>query len=76
MARGEDNVESYMGKSSSSTSSKDVPSRVDLNGVITWLMPFGEARAITFWRKFSFPLMSRFFFPLSGPHFEHHIDED
>ena len=34
MARGEDNVESCMDKSSSSTSSKDVPSHVDENGVI------------------------------------------
>ena len=48
MARGEDNVESGMDESSSSTSFEDVPSRVDADGVITWLRPVGEARADAF----------------------------
>ena len=63
MARGEDNIESCMDESSSSTSSEDIPSRVDANGVIMWLRPVGEVRVGSFWRKFSFSLMSEFIFP-------------
>ena len=66
MAREEDNVESCVDKSSSSTSSEDVPSHVDANGVITCLRPIREARAYVFWRKFSFPPLFRFLFPPRG----------
>ena len=63
MARGEDNVESCVDESSSSTSSEDVPSRVDANGVITWLKLVREASANAFWMKFSFPPNVRVSFP-------------
>ena len=48
MTRGEDNVESCVDESSSSTLFEDVPSCVDVNGVITWLRPVGEAKADAF----------------------------
>ena len=48
MARGEDIVESSGGKIMSSTMFEDVPSRVNANGVITWLRPVGEARTYGF----------------------------
>ena len=68
MTKEEDNVESCVDESSSSTSYEDVPSLVDANGVITWLRPVGEARENTFWRKFSFPPNVRVSFPFSGLH--------
>ena len=68
MARGEDNVESCVDESSSSTLFEDVPSRVGMNGVIMWLRPTEEARTYAFWKKFSSlpPPMSRFLFPPRG----------
>ena len=53
MARGEDNVESCVDESSSSTLFEDVPSCVGMNGVIMWLRPTEEARTYAFWKKFS-----------------------
>ena len=46
MARGEGNIESCLDESSSS---EDVPSRVEGNGVITWLKPVRETRVDSFW---------------------------
>ena len=48
MARGEDTIESCVDEISSSTSSEDVPSHVDANGVITWFKPIEEARENAF----------------------------
>ena len=66
MARREDTIESCVDEISSSTSSEDVPSLVDANGVITWFKLVGEARENAFWRKFSFPPNVRVSFPSSG----------
>ena len=44
MAKGEDNIGSHTDEGPSSTSSEDVPSRVDATGVITWLKLVGESR--------------------------------
>ena len=63
MAKGEDNVESCVDESSSSILSEDALSRADVNEVITWLKPVGEARVDVFWRKFSFPPIYGFLFP-------------
>ena len=76
MARGEDIVESSVGEISSSTLFEDVPSRVNANGVITWLRPVEEARTYAFWRKFSFPPNVRVSFPSTRPHFMDRTDED
>ena len=76
MAREEDIVESCVGEISSSTSFEDVPSRVNANGVITWLRPVGEARTYAFWRKFSFPPNVQVSFPSTGPHFMDCTNED
>ena len=76
MAKGEDNVESCMDKRTSSTSSENVPSHVDVNEVITWLRPVREARADAFWKKFSFPPNVQVSFPSSGPHFVDRTNED
>ena len=62
MARGEDNIGSRVDEGSSSTSSKDVPSRVDATKVITWLKSVGKSQANAFWKKFPFLLMFVFFF--------------
>ena len=48
MVIGEDNIGSHADKGPSSTSSEDVPSRVDAVGVITWLRPIVESRAYAF----------------------------
>ena len=55
MARGEDNIGSHEGDGLPSTSSEDVPSRVDSVRVIMWLKPIREPWAGAFWKKFSFP---------------------
>ena len=75
MARGEGIVESSGGEISSSTPFEDVPSRVNANGVITWLRPVGEARTYAFWRQFSFPPNVRVSFPSIGPHFMDRTNE-
>ena len=38
-----------------STMSREVLSRADATGVITWLKLDGESRADALWKKFSFP---------------------
>ena len=48
MAKGEDSVGTREGEGSPSTSSEDVPSRVDSIRVITWLKSIGEPRAEPF----------------------------
>ena len=48
MAKWEDYVKSCVDESSSYTSYDDIPSRVDMNVVITWLKLVGEARADSF----------------------------
>ena len=50
MAKGEDNVGSRVDEGPSSSSSEDVPSRVDATRVITWLRPIGEPQENVFWK--------------------------
>ena len=45
-----------------SSSLEDVPSCVDAIGVITWLRPVREPQVDAFWKKFSFPPKSGFYF--------------
>ena len=76
MAREEDNIESCVDESSSSTLFEDVPCRVEVNGVIMWLKPVRETRVDSFWRRFSFPPNVQVSFRSSGPHFLDRMDED
>ena len=64
--------ESCVDESLSSTSSEDVPSHVDMNGVITWPKPVGEARPLE--EIFFSPQCSGFF--SSRPHFMDCTDKD
>ena len=79
MAGGGDYVGSCMGEEPSSSSYGafgEVFSRVDANGVITWIRPIGESRADAFWKRFSFPPHVHALFLSLGPQFVFCIDGD
>ena len=57
MANREDDLGSHVNKDLPSSSSC-----VDTARVIMWLKTVGESRADAFWKKFSFPPMSGFYF--------------
>ena len=60
----------------SSSGFKDVSSRVDTDGVITWLRPIEEDRADAFWKRYSFPPNVLVAFPSTRLHFVACKDED
>ena len=55
MVEGKVDLGSYVNEEISSSSFEDIPSRVDSAGVIKWLRSVGEARANSFWKRYSFP---------------------
>ena len=68
MAHGKSSSDGYAGKepTPSSPASGEVLSRVDPDGIITWLKPIGEPRVDAFWRKYAFLPQVRVAFPSSG----------
>ena len=76
MASRGDNVGSRVDEEPPSTLYREVLSRVDATGVITWLRPVREFRADAFWKKFSFPSYVRVSFSLLGPQFVACMDGD
>ena len=76
MVEGKVDLGSYVDEEISSSSFEDIPSQVDSAGVIKWLRSVGEARANSFWKRYSFPPNVWVSFPSSRPHFADCTEED
>ena len=63
-------------RGSSSSKVEGTQTRVDSDGVITWLQPGRDARPNELWEKFSFPPNFQVAFPSSGPQVVHSTEED